>query len=940
MGSENEKIQQYEKLILSNECEITKLDRQLSNYRLQDAQKLDIKEAKDKADIFLFDNPDEADAMILNLLNACKKDHINIDLSAFRHDYTIGSRAQVDKDDLEKQRNEDFSTWKNKPKFSILTPVYNVRLCYMAELLCSVLDQTYPYFELCLADGSDDEHSNLSKLIRAVAASDSRIKYKKIKNHGISENTNTAFNYSKNEWIALLDHDDLLHPSALYFIAKKIASSDPDVVFTDEFVFQEIPQNVLYAYYKPDYQPDDLVAINYVNHLTAFKSSLVEQPKKFSFLKKERMVWDSSLDGSQDHDLVLRLTEKTDNIVHLPYVLYYWRKLSSSISFEADQESSIYRAGLRAVQEHLDRVSPGATASSTRFPGYYRIQYPIHTDPLVSIIILNKDNVDILKQCINSIISKTTWRNYEIIICENGSESEDTFEYYKELEANNIAHILYWPREKEFNFAAINNWGVKQSKGDYVLLLNSDIKVITCQWIEEMLMLAQRDNTGIVGCMLLYPNGMIQHAGCVVMQDGANVHVDRFGDPKESGYIGRNVRISDMPAVTGACMMLRRNVWDELDGMDENFAVAYNDIDLCLRARKSGKLVVYTPYAKMVHYEGFTRGFMRVAQKEIQREENEQKLFIKKHSSFLANDGGYYNIHLSMDGSFQECLIGERERSIALFLKPYRMFPIVLGDYDIESYEKLLISRMFEKIYASEEGVKEPYLLATPLMKKNKSTLSDEEIIDWDENCEQEKANDFKAEIESQLVEAWRQNHLYHLGSEYKLLLNFGNTIIWGKGIQNNGSADSANNTILEETVCDISNGLFLSEAERRVEYSGNRGWLWLFGDPVQILINIKQKKNIRLTLIQGAAIPFDKISCESVKTTVCLNEQYVGKVEINSSNNGGKVSIDVDSSYLMEGFNLLTLQCLNTWSPSEYGSLDDRKLGFALDKIVVEYLS
>lgn len=761
-------LAQYEKLILENECEITKLKLILNNKNIQAKIESDVNKVKGNTSKSFFGKPDDADAAIIKMLDECEKKHVAFDLSSFRHDFTSGCRAELDGTALEKERNENFSSWDDCPHFSILTPVYNVRLCYMAELLCSVIDQTYPYFELCLADGSDEQHHDVERLIRAVARTDSRIKYKKIQNKGISDNTNEALKLAGNEWIALLDHDDLLHPSALYFVAKKIISKKPDVVYTDECVFKNILQNVVYCYQKTGYEPDDLITTNYMNHLTVFKRSLIEK-------ETEEKVWNPSLDGAQDHDFVLRLSEKTENIVHIPYMLYYWRRVETSASYNADQNSPVYQAGLKAVQEHLDRVSPGASASVTKFPGYYRIQYPIYGEPFVSIVILNKDSVEMLKKCIDSIISKTTWKNYEIIVCENGSKRSETFAYYEQLVKEDIAHVLLWPKDKEFNFAAINNWGVKQSHGDYVLLLNSDIEVITPDWIEEMLMLAQRDNTGIVGSMLLYPNGTIQHAGCVVLQNGANIHVDRFRDPKEVGYCGRNVRISDMPAVTGACMMLKRDVWDELEGMDERLAVAYNDIDLCIRARKLGKLVVYTPYAKLFHYEGFTRGFRRVNRNEIEREAMEQRLFVSKHGAFLVQDK-YYNPNLSLDGLFQEQLNSDKEHYLYNFFEQYENLPIVFASNDIDDYIKKIISKTFDDIYVSTEDMAGSYLYVASVPKQEFESISETKIVEDDEE---------KIIMDAQSLKALKEEYLSSLGDEYIPILKTGNAIICGRGIFN-----------------------------------------------------------------------------------------------------------------------------------------------------------
>lgn len=563
-------------------------------------------------------------------------------------------------DTLQKARRVSYSEWMKKPLFteaelneqrkyrfernvlfSITVPLYNTEELFLREMIESVISQTYGGWELCLADGSDSRHDHVDRICREYCDRDERILYRKIeKNLGISENTNVCLEMATGEYIALFDHEDILHPSALYEMMRVICETDADIVYTDEAVFVSPDlSNIINIHFKPDYAPDNLRTNNYICHFTVFRKSLLNKTGMFH----------SEFDGSQDHDMMLRLTKAADRIEHIPEVLYYWRAHRQSVASGINAKEYASIAGRKAVLSSLDREGVEASVESTRaYPRIYRIRYKIKGEPLVSIVIPNFDHVDELKTCIESILTRSTYKNYEIIIIENNSREERTFKYYKELtDGHGNIRLITW--EGEFNYSAINNYVVREAvTGDYILLLNNDTEVITPQWIEELLMFAQRDDVGAVGAMLYYPNDTIQHAGVIVGYGGVADHAFAGLKRGEKGYMGRLCYAQNLSAVTAACMMIRRNVWDQVDGLDENFKVAFNDTDLCMRIRKAGYLIVWTPYAELYHYESLSRGQEDNPEKRA-RFNSEIELFKKRWSAELEAGDPYYNPNLTLE---------------------------------------------------------------------------------------------------------------------------------------------------------------------------------------------------------------------------------------------------------------------------------------------------
>lgn len=528
-------------------------------------------------------------------------------------------------------------TFEYAPVISILVPLYNTPEKFLREMIESVVNQTYGNWQLCLADGSDEQHSDVAKICKEYIEKNDKIKYKKLeKNEGISVNTNECIDMADGEYIGLFDHDDVLHLGALFECMKVIDSERPDFIYTDELTFVDSLDNVINIHYKPDYSPDTLRSYNYICHFSVFSKQLLEKAGKF---RKE-------FDGSQDYDLILRLTEKAEKIIHIPKILYFWRAHANSVAQDISAKPYTLDAAKKAIGEHLERLGLEGTIMDTRVPSVYKINYKIVGEPKISILIPNKDHIDELKTCITSVLEKSTYKNIEIIVIENNSESYDTFDYYHQLEEQYAnVKVVYW--KGEFNYAAINNFGFQNATGEYVLLLNNDIEVITPNWIEEMLMFAQRNDVGAVGAMLYYPDDTIQHAGVILGIGGVAGHSHKYFKRGEYGYASRLTLAQNLTAVTAACMLMRREVFEIVDGLDESYKVAFNDVDLCMRIRQQGYLIVFTPFAELYHYESKSRGLEDTAEKQM-RFKGEIDQFMKRWGKELEKGDPYYNQNLTL----------------------------------------------------------------------------------------------------------------------------------------------------------------------------------------------------------------------------------------------------------------------------------------------------
>ncbi|MDE6202324.1 MAG: glycosyltransferase family 2 protein, partial [Lachnospiraceae bacterium] len=471
-----------------------------------------------------------------------------------------------------------------------------------------------------------------------------KILYQKLlKNEGISGNTNQCLKLATGEYIGLFDHDDLLHPSVLYEYVKVINEKDADYIYCDETTFKSRDINrMLTMHFKPDYAIDNLRANNYICHFSVFAKSLLEGTELFR----------SRFDGSQDHDMILRLTDKARNVVHVPKLLYYWRCHAASTASNIEAKPYAIEAAKGAVADHLKRhgFQHFEITSTRAFETIFKIRYQILGSPLISIVIANKDHAADLKRCITSIFEKSTYENFEVIVVENNSTEKETFDYYQELEENEKVQIVTY--EGTFNYSAVNNLGASRARGQYILLLNNDTQVITVNWIEELLMYAQREDVGAVGAKLYYADKTIQHAG-VVLGLGAHRTAghSHYKQHRENlGYMGRLCYAQNVSAVTGACLLVKKSLFDEVGGLDESFAISLNDVDFCLKLREKGYLNVFTPFAELYHFESISRGLDDNGEK-AERYNRESEQFRTKWKKILEAGDPYYNANFSLDRS-------------------------------------------------------------------------------------------------------------------------------------------------------------------------------------------------------------------------------------------------------------------------------------------------
>ena len=541
----------------------------------------------------------------------------------------------------EEQKRQRARKFADPVTFSIAVPLYRTPERYLREMIASVQAQTYPHWELCLANGSPKEE-RLRKLLEEYAAADPRICVKQLsENTGIAGNTNAALAMATGEYVGLLDHDDLLEPDALFQVmsaldeARQRKQPLPELLYTDEDKISGDGGEYFQPNLKPDFNPDLLRSNNYICHFLVVSRGLLEKAGGF----------DRQYDGAQDYDFILRCTEQANGICHIPKVLYHWRTHAQSTADNPISKQYAYDAGARAIEAHLKRVGLAGTVERKKDFGFYRVRYALEGQPLVSIIIPNKDEKDTLKKCIESIQKKSTYRNFEIIIVENNSKTVEIFDYYKEIDGRNGVHVVYWDRE--FNYSAINNFGASYAKGDYLICLNNDMEIISADWIGELLGHCQRAGTGIVGARLYYPDDTIQHAGIIVGIGGIAGSVFVGQKRTHTGYMHREALQQDLSAVTAACMMVRRSLFEQLGGFTEQLAVAFNDVDFCLRAREIGYLVVYDPYVELYHYESKTRG-AEDTQEKVRRFQTEIEYMRTRWISVLKNGDPYYNRNLSL----------------------------------------------------------------------------------------------------------------------------------------------------------------------------------------------------------------------------------------------------------------------------------------------------
>lgn len=541
---------------------------------------------------------------------------------------------QITKSELEEQRKERFSY---EPKFSIVVPLYMTKEAYLRALIESIENQTYGNWELCLADGSG-ANSPLEKIVAEYQKKGLNISYQILKeNKGISENTNAAIKMATGDYIVLADHDDIMAENALYECAKAInEDKEIDVLYSDEDKIDMAGKKYFDPNFKPDLNMDLLCSMNYICHLFVVKNTVIE---KVGMLRSE-------FDGAQDHDFILRCVEVAERVYHIPKVLYHWRCHINSTAANPESKLYAFEAGRKAVEEHYKRIGVPAKAEHSSFYGMFHTKFCWEEQPLISILIPNKDHIEDLKKCMESIEKKSTYRNFEFVVIENNSTEEETFSYYKEIEKKENVQVVYY--KGGFNFSKINNFGAKYAKGEYLLLLNNDTEIITPECLQELLGYCMREEVGIVGAKLCYDDDTIQHAGVVIGFGGMAGHAFIESSRFDTGYMGRIMCAQDYSAVTAACMMTKKSVYDAVGGLTESLEVAFNDIDYCLKVRELGKLVVYNPYAELYHYESKSRGMEDTPEK-VERFNSEVAKFCERWEDILQKGDPYYNPNLTLD---------------------------------------------------------------------------------------------------------------------------------------------------------------------------------------------------------------------------------------------------------------------------------------------------
>lgn len=545
---------------------------------------------------------------------------------------TMHLRSQ---EELEVQRR---TVLKAQPKFSLVVPLYKTPKRYLLEMVESVEKQTYTNWELCLSDGSGKD-SDLHDLLMEYSRKDPRIRYQGSETPlGISENTNAAIIMAQGDYIVLLDHDDLLTEDALFENASALAGDGHiDVLYSDEDKVTMDGKKFFSPHFKSDFNIDLLRSMNYISHLFVVKRELLDIVGKIR----------PEYDGAQDYDFILRCVEKADRVHHIPRILYHWRSHTESTSEDPESKLYAFEAGRKAIEDHYVRTGISAKVSHGPFYGLYKSDYILTEEPLISIVIPNKDHIEDLDKCIRAIEEKSTYRNYEFVIVENNSTEDDTFEYYENLQKENPrARVVTY--DGNFNYSLINNFGVGHARGEYLLLLNNDTEMINPDCLKEMLGYCMREDVGIVGARLYYEDDTIQHAGVVMGFGGIAGHAFIGQSKYDNGYFSRIICAQDLSAVTAACMMTKRSVFDQVDGLSPELRVAFNDIDYCMKVRKLGKLVVYNPYAELYHYESKSRGLEDTPEK-VKRFNSEIRTFYDKWKDILIAGDPYYNRNLTLD---------------------------------------------------------------------------------------------------------------------------------------------------------------------------------------------------------------------------------------------------------------------------------------------------
>ena len=524
------------------------------------------------------------------------------------------------------------------PCVSIVVPVYNTPLPFFKQMVQSVRRQTYTNWQLVLVDASDAAHPAPGALAQKLAAQDGRILYQKIENGGIAANTTAGFAAATGAYLALLDHDDVLYPNALFACVQTIQTTGADFVYSDEIVLSADLKQLGGYHFKPDFAPDYLRGVNFITHLAVFSRPLLDAAGAYE---------SREYDGAQDHDLFLRLTEKARKIEHIKQVLYIWRGHAGSTAAGMEAKPYAVEAGVRAIDAQLARLGlPGKAMPVPGAPGAFQVRYELTGRPLVSVLIPNKDHTADLDRCLTSLYQNAGYDNFEVLVIENNSTDPATEAYYQTLPGR-FARCRVVRYQGPFNFSAINNFGAQFAKGEHLLLLNNDIEILSGDFLRELLSYSQRPDVGAVGAKLYYPDDTIQHAGVLMGINGSAGHSHKSYPRTAVGDLYRLVTTQNYMAVTGACLMTKASLYHAAGGLDEEqFAVAYNDVDYCLKLWQQGLLNVYTPRAEAYHYESKSRGLDTLSEN-AQRYEREKANFYAKYKQYIDNYDPYYNPHFN-----------------------------------------------------------------------------------------------------------------------------------------------------------------------------------------------------------------------------------------------------------------------------------------------------
>ena len=524
------------------------------------------------------------------------------------------------------------------PCVSIVVPVYNTPLPFFKQMVQSVRRQTYTNWQLVLVDASDAAHPAPGALAQKLAAQDGRILYQKIENGGIAANTTAGFAAATGAYLALLDHDDVLYPNALFACVQAIQNTGADFVYSDEIVLSADLKQLGGYHFKPDFAPDYLRGVNFITHLAVFSRPLLDAAGAYE---------SREYDGAQDHDLFLRLTEKARKIEHIKQVLYIWRGHAGSTAAGMEAKPYAVEAGVRAIDAQLARLGlPGKAMPVPGAPGAFQVRYELTGRPLVSVLIPNKDHTADLDRCLTSLYQNAGYDNFEVLVIENNSTDPATEAYYRTL-PERFARCRVVRYQGAFNFSAINNFGAQFAKGEHLLLLNNDIEILSGDFLRELLSYSQRPDVGAVGAKLYYPDDTIQHAGVLMGINGSAGHSHKSYPRTAVGDLYRLVTTQNYMAVTGACLMTKASLYRAAGGLDEEqFAVAYNDVDYCLKLWGQGLLNVYTPRAEAYHYESKSRGLDTLSEN-AQRYEREKANFYAKYKQYIDNYDPYYNPHFN-----------------------------------------------------------------------------------------------------------------------------------------------------------------------------------------------------------------------------------------------------------------------------------------------------